>query len=287
MTRLLPAAVPPPRGRSAVRPHYAAARAAPDSPALISLSVGGGGRQTAAHASEAHARRLAARPRHRGAPRRHRVRHGGRRRRLDGGRQGGALPAGHARRGRDGRRPAGGGRPAARGGGAPVGRRRRRHRGGVPRPPGRHPGAGPELRRDLAGAIRRHRPELVVTGYFGADLDAAGGVAGLRELRRPPGARAVRARRRGRCGQRVDLPRPERAAVAGRAVHRRAGHVRCAARGRRRRARGEGGRVVVRAPPVPGDPVGRAGRGAGAAGRRHGDGDRGRPAPRRVPPLLG
>ena len=27
---------------------------------------------------------------------------------------------------------------------------------------------GPELRRDLAGAIRRHRPELVVTGYFGA-----------------------------------------------------------------------------------------------------------------------
>ncbi len=28
--------------------------------------------------------------------------------------------------------------------------------------------AGPELRRDLAEAIRRHRPELVVTGYFGA-----------------------------------------------------------------------------------------------------------------------
>jgi LmbE family N-acetylglucosaminyl deacetylase len=27
---------------------------------------------------------------------------------------------------------------------------------------------GPELRRALAGAIRRHRPELVVTGYFGA-----------------------------------------------------------------------------------------------------------------------
>lgn len=27
--------------------------------------------------------------------------------------------------------------------------------------------AGPGLRRDLAGAIRRHRPELVVTGYFG------------------------------------------------------------------------------------------------------------------------
>jgi LmbE family N-acetylglucosaminyl deacetylase len=28
--------------------------------------------------------------------------------------------------------------------------------------------AGPALRRDLAGAIRRHRPELVVTGWFGA-----------------------------------------------------------------------------------------------------------------------
>jgi LmbE family N-acetylglucosaminyl deacetylase len=28
--------------------------------------------------------------------------------------------------------------------------------------------AGPELRRDIAAAIRRHRPELVVTGYFGA-----------------------------------------------------------------------------------------------------------------------
>ncbi|MCV2489966.1 PIG-L family deacetylase [Geodermatophilus sp. YIM 151500] len=28
--------------------------------------------------------------------------------------------------------------------------------------------AGPELRRDLAAAIRRHEPELVVTGYFGA-----------------------------------------------------------------------------------------------------------------------
>ena len=27
---------------------------------------------------------------------------------------------------------------------------------------------GPELRRDLAAAIRRHKPEMVVTGYFGA-----------------------------------------------------------------------------------------------------------------------
>ncbi|MEE2031070.1 PIG-L deacetylase family protein [Rhodococcus chondri] len=27
--------------------------------------------------------------------------------------------------------------------------------------------AGPELRRDLAAAIRRHRPEMVVTGHFG------------------------------------------------------------------------------------------------------------------------
>jgi LmbE family N-acetylglucosaminyl deacetylase len=34
--------------------------------------------------------------------------------------------------------------------------------------------AGPELRRDLAAAIRRHRPELVVTGYFGATWTPAG-----------------------------------------------------------------------------------------------------------------
>ena len=27
---------------------------------------------------------------------------------------------------------------------------------------------GPELRKDIAAAIRRHQPELVVTGYFGA-----------------------------------------------------------------------------------------------------------------------
>jgi LmbE family N-acetylglucosaminyl deacetylase len=34
--------------------------------------------------------------------------------------------------------------------------------------------AGPELRRDLAGAIRRHKPELVVTGYFGATWSPPG-----------------------------------------------------------------------------------------------------------------
>jgi LmbE family N-acetylglucosaminyl deacetylase len=33
---------------------------------------------------------------------------------------------------------------------------------------------GPELRRALAGAIRRHRPELVVTGYFGASWTPPG-----------------------------------------------------------------------------------------------------------------
>jgi LmbE family N-acetylglucosaminyl deacetylase len=33
---------------------------------------------------------------------------------------------------------------------------------------------GPELRRNLAGAIRRHRPELVVTGYFGASWSPPG-----------------------------------------------------------------------------------------------------------------
>ena len=35
--------------------------------------------------------------------------------------------------------------------------------------------AGPELRRDLAGAIRRHKPELVVTGYFGPTWTPPGG----------------------------------------------------------------------------------------------------------------
>jgi LmbE family N-acetylglucosaminyl deacetylase len=34
--------------------------------------------------------------------------------------------------------------------------------------------AGPELRRDLAAAVRRHRPELVVTGYFGATWSPPG-----------------------------------------------------------------------------------------------------------------
>ncbi len=34
--------------------------------------------------------------------------------------------------------------------------------------------AGPELRRDLAAAIRRHRPEVVVTGYFGATWSPPG-----------------------------------------------------------------------------------------------------------------
>ena len=34
--------------------------------------------------------------------------------------------------------------------------------------------AGPELRRAIAGAIRRHRPELVVTGYFGATWSPPG-----------------------------------------------------------------------------------------------------------------
>ena len=33
---------------------------------------------------------------------------------------------------------------------------------------------GPELRRDLAAAIRRHQPELVVTGYFGPTWTAPG-----------------------------------------------------------------------------------------------------------------
>jgi LmbE family N-acetylglucosaminyl deacetylase len=34
--------------------------------------------------------------------------------------------------------------------------------------------AGPDLRRAIAGGIRRHRPELVVTGYFGATWSPPG-----------------------------------------------------------------------------------------------------------------
>jgi LmbE family N-acetylglucosaminyl deacetylase len=34
--------------------------------------------------------------------------------------------------------------------------------------------AGPDLRRAIAGAIRRHRPELVVTGFFGATWSPPG-----------------------------------------------------------------------------------------------------------------
>ena len=34
--------------------------------------------------------------------------------------------------------------------------------------------AGPDLRRDLAAAIRRHQPQLVVTGYFGATWSPPG-----------------------------------------------------------------------------------------------------------------
>src|SRR5919206_824992 len=34
--------------------------------------------------------------------------------------------------------------------------------------------AGPELRKAIAGAIRRHKPELVVTGYFGATWSPPG-----------------------------------------------------------------------------------------------------------------
>jgi len=34
--------------------------------------------------------------------------------------------------------------------------------------------AGPELRKAIAGGIRRHRPELVVTGYFGATWSPPG-----------------------------------------------------------------------------------------------------------------
>ena len=104
--------------------------------------------------------------------------------------------------------------------------------------------AGPELRRDIAAAIRRHRPELVVTGYFGATWTPPGVSPAYVNSADHRALGPVRAGRRGGRRQRVDLPRPDRAAVAGRAVHRRPGDVRPAARGGRRRARGEGGRVA-------------------------------------------
>ena len=73
--------------------------------------------------------------------------------------------------------------------------------------------AGPELRRDLAAAIRRHQPELVVTGYFGGDLDAAGvSPAYVNSPTTGPAAPSVLD---AGADQRVDLPGPHRAAVDG------------------------------------------------------------------------
>ncbi len=96
---------------------------------------------------------------------------------------------------------------------------------------------GPELRRDIAAAIRRHRPELVVTGYFGATWTPPGvSPAYLNSADHQALGQSRPGRRRGR-GQRVDLPGPDRAAVDGRAVHRRAGHGGPAARGGRQRRR--------------------------------------------------
>ena len=111
------------------------------------------------------ARRLVARPRRRRPPRRPRVRRHRRRRPLDG--RGGAqrhLPAGHPRRGRDRHDPARRVRAAAeaeqRAGAEVVGVdvvEFLEHADGVIE-------YGPALRRDIAHAIRRHRPDLVITG---------------------------------------------------------------------------------------------------------------------------
>ena len=128
---------------------------------------------------------------------------------------------------------------------------------------------------------RRHR---VLRG----DVDPARRLAGVRELRRPPGARAVGARRRRRRGQRVDLPgpRPSRPG-AGCSTSPCAEmldpphEVDVSDHG------GEGGRVADRAPPLPRVALGHPGRGAGTSGCRHVDVDGGRAAPGGLPALLG
>ena len=120
--------------------------------------------------------------------------------------------------------------------------------------------AGPELRRDLAAAIRRHQPELVVTGYFGATWT-------------PPGVSPayVNSADHRALGQSVidavadasnewifpDLAEPRWSGVQYIAV---SGDDRPAARGGRQRHGGAGRRVAVGAQAVPGAALRRPGR---------------------------
>ena len=118
--------------------------------------------------------------------------------------------------------------------------------------------AGPELRRDLAAAIRRHQPELVVTGYFGATWTPPGVSPAYVNSADHRALGQSRARRRRR---RVATSGSSRTSTSRRwrgvAVHRGERDARPAARGGRQRPGGEGGRVADRAPPVPRAAVGR------------------------------
>ena len=107
-------------------------------------------------------RRLVARPRRRRPSRRPRVRRRRRRRPLDRRGAQRRLPARDPRRGRDRHDPARRVRPVARGGAAGRGRRASAWTRRVPRPRRRDDRVRLPLRRDIAAAIRRHRPELVV-----------------------------------------------------------------------------------------------------------------------------
>ena len=60
---------------------------------------------------------------------------------------------------------------------------------------------GLDLRRDIARAIRRHRPEVIVSGGYDDPDDRRHGQPG-----RPPGGRPGRARRGPRRGEPLDLP---------------------------------------------------------------------------------
>ncbi len=146
--------------------------------------------------------------------------------------------------------------------------------------------AGPELRRDLAGAIRRHKPELVVTGYFGPTWTPPGGS--------PAYANSADHRALGQsvidavadAGNEWIFPdlteQPWRGVqfIAVSEMTDPPHEVDVTDQ------RGDGGQVAYRAPPLPRAAVGHPGRGAGSSGHRHVDAHRGRAASGRLPALL-
>ena len=140
-----------------------------------------------------------------------------------------------------------------RGGAAPVRRGRRRRHGGVPRPARRRAGVRRPLAQVITASVRRHRPEIVVTGNFrdtwgGANLNQADHIATGRAVvdavrdagnrwifrdqverrpralgRRPRGLGVRLARRRPRRRHHRHLRRGGRLAGGAPRVHRRAG----------------------------------------------------------------